>query len=233
MIPERALDGMEMPATSEQDTKRRLIPFSVKGNRILLAAALSVLVLLSAGMVWSQTGIGDRFAAPEPETQVASLTIETPTPTQEEETEPTPTVTVKVEKKVEAAKPTATATLVLEEEVATTEAISRTKQVAMRGLNSREASGAEEGEASVEASNEEDPAEEAPEVEASEAMDPEAEAPREDAPEQEPDASVLKAESEDGELPSTGISLWLPIQGVSVMALLFFWREMRWRRTGR
>jgi hypothetical protein len=233
MIPERALDGMEMPAAGEQDTKRRLIPFSVRGNRILLAAALSVLVLLSAGMVWSQTGMGDRFAAPEPETQVASLTIETPTPMQEKETEPTPTATVKGEETVEAAKPTATATLVLEAEVATTEAISRTKQVAMRGLSSQEASAAEEGEAPVEASSEEGPAEDSPEVEASEAMDPEAEAPQEEAPDQEPDESLIEAGSEDGELPSTGISLWLPIQGVSVMALLFFWREMRWRRTGR
>jgi len=212
MIPERALDGRELPTTGGQGDGRRLIPFSVKSNRILLAAAFSVLLLLGAGMAWSQTGMGNRFAAPEPEGQVASLTIDTPTPTREKAAEPTPTVSVKVKKTIEAAEPTATATLVLEEDIATTEAISRTKQVAMRALSAPGTSAGTVSEAAVETSIGEAPAEEAPNL--------------------DPDTSV-EAESEDGELPSTGISLWLPIQGVAVMALLFFWRELRWHRTGR
>ena len=213
MIPERALDGIEIAAADGQDAGRRLIPFSVKVNRILLAAAFSVLLLLGAGMVWSQTGGGNRFAAPElePVGQLASLTIETPTPTRERVMESTPTISptgeVAVET-VEAAEPTATVTLIPREATtATTEVISRTRQVAMRALSTPAASARRTSGAAVKSAD--------GEVTALEL------------------GAGREAEGEDGKLPSTGVSLWLPIQGVAVMALLFFWRELRWHRTGR
>ena len=207
MIPERALDGREIATTDRQDAGRRLIPFSVNVNRILLAAAFSVLLLLGAGIVWSQAGAGSRLAAPEPEGQLASLTIETPTPTRERVMESTPTGEVALET-VKAAEPTATVTLIPREATtATTEVISRTRQVAMRALSTPGASVRRTSGAAVESAD--------GEVTALEL------------------GAGREAESEEGKLPSTGVSLWLPIQGVAVMALLFFWRELRWHRTGR
>ncbi len=211
MIPERALDGREIATADGQDAGRRLIPFSVKVNRILLAAAFSVLLLLGAGMVWSQTGAGSRFAAPEPEGQLASLTIETPTPTRERVMESTPTISPTGEvalETIEAAKPTATVTLNPREATpATTEVISRTRQVAMRALSTPATSARRTSGAAVKSADGEGTALEL--------------------------GAGREAEGEDGKLPSTGVSLWLPIQGVAVMALLFFWRELRWHRTGR
>jgi hypothetical protein len=205
MIPERALDeGEAAKVENEKAAGRKIIPFSVKVNRISLAVVFSVLLLLGAGMAWSQAGMGDRFAAPTPEMRGASLTINTPTPARE--AAPKLTLTVRPTVEVALSGPTReraeTSALTPTKEVTTnTEVMSRTRQVVMKVLTTPAS-----GEVATTFGS--------------------------GAADQLPALSE-ESDAEDGSLPSTGISLWLPIQGMALMALLFFWRELRWHRTGR